>query len=150
MIEFLSEIAPATASAIAQLLPKYLDQVAFLPENHPNPRYSGMHQSSGRWSARNNGTPEGELSLNFHITIVKQHTDALIKSCFYVFKNIFIRSVLTTSSTQEARQLEGLLGGWENLTFFILTRTCQKTNPLQLFLSLFKNHRLSERPQMST
>ena len=34
--------------------------------------------------------------------------------------------------------------------FFVLTRTCQKTNPLQLFLSLFKNHRLSERPQMST
>ena len=64
MIEFLSEIAPATASAISQLLPKYLDQVAFLPENHPNPRYSGMHQSSGRWSARNNGTPEGDLSLN--------------------------------------------------------------------------------------
>ena len=114
MIDFLSEIAPATASAIAQLLPKYLDQVAFLPENHPNPRYSGMHQSSGRWSARNNGTPEGELSLNFHITIlylVKQHTDALIKSCFYVFKKIFERSALTTSSTQEARQLEGLLGG---------------------------------------
>ena len=79
MIDFLSEIAPATASAIAQLLPKYLDQVAFLPENHPNPRYSGMHQSSGRWSARNNGTPEGDLSLNFHITLVKQHTDALIK-----------------------------------------------------------------------
>ena len=32
MIDFLSEIAPATASAIAQLLPKYLDQVAFLPK----------------------------------------------------------------------------------------------------------------------
>ena len=30
-MDLLSEIAPATATAIAQLLPKYIDQVGFLP-----------------------------------------------------------------------------------------------------------------------
>ena len=71
IMDLLSEIAPATATAIAQLLPKYIDQVGFLPNKgakqsswqyiHANPWYPGVHQSCRRWSARDNCTAEGDF-----------------------------------------------------------------------------------------
>ena len=36
IMDLLSEIAPATATAIAQLLPKYIDQVGFCPTKEQN------------------------------------------------------------------------------------------------------------------
>ena len=109
MIEFLSEIAPATASAIAQLLPKYLDQVQLF-----SPIIIQILDIQACIKVVEGGVPETTALLK-----VICHSIAPIKSCFYVFKNIFHRSVLTTSSTLEARLLEGLLGGWENFDNFL-------------------------------
>ena len=62
-LSILSEIAPATASAISQLLPKYLDQVVFPPakeKSMENLKYPGLRQSCGRRSARDHCSLEGD------------------------------------------------------------------------------------------
>ena len=67
----LSEIAPATASAISQLLPKYLDQVVFPPakeKSMENLKYPGLRQSCGRWSAWDHCSLEGDYFPSWILT----------------------------------------------------------------------------------
>ena len=67
----LSEIAPATASAISQLLPKYLDQVGLPPAKEKlmeNLKYPGLRQSCGRRSARDHCSLEGDYFPSWILT----------------------------------------------------------------------------------
>ena len=94
MIDFLSEIAPATASAIAQLLPKYLDQVAVFPvwkgEMLSRQKLIQMLDIQACIKVVEGGVPETTALLKVMATTQTHASE----------RNIFIRSVLTNKHTQ--------------------------------------------------